>query len=194
MSPVIKVLVVEDDQDFRYLIQKMINKEADMQVVKACGTRQEAVRLAVETEPDIVLMDLNLSDLELEGIEASREIRVSTGAKVIILTAIENPALVIDASVKGFASGYVFKSQFESLVQTIRGTATGYTPQECLIRAAVLLVLSPAEQSVLEYIMGNTGGIQSSAKTISNQKTSILRKLGLRNQKELLHVMSKYGE
>ena len=82
----------------------------------------------------------------------------------------------------------------KGLKQVYVATEAGYTPQECLIRAAVLSVLSPAEQSVLEYIMGNTGGIQSSAKTISNQKTSILRKLGLRNQKELLHVMSKYGE
>lgn len=164
-----------------------------MEVVKACSTRCEAVRYASENAPDIVLMDLNLSDLELEGIEASKEIRISTYAKVIILTAIEDPTMVIDASVKAFASGYVFKSQFESLVQTIRSTANGYTPQECLIRAAVLSMLSPAEQAVLDYLMGNMDSILSSAKTISNQKTSILKKLGLKNQKELIQVMTNYG-
>ena len=192
MSQAIRVLVVEDDEDFRYLIGSALDAQPDMEAVGFCASREEAVREAKYQNPDIVLMDLNLSSTGMDGIAAAREIRLTTDAKVIILTAFDDPDTVIRASVEGLASGYVFKSRFASLVQTIRETAAGPTPQSYLICSAILSVLSPAERTVFERMMGKETELHSSSKTIANQKTVVLKKLGLRNHKELLHVFQHF--
>lgn len=184
----IRVLVVEDDVDFRYLIERAVSTQPDMEAVGLCGSRGEAVEAAGRLDPDIVLMDLNLSSTEMDGIEAARDIRLGTDAKVVLLTAFEDPGIVIGASVRALASAYVFKSQFASLIQTIRDTANGTTPQEYLIHSAILAPLSPAERTIFEQMMGKETQLHSAAKTIANQKTGLLKKLGFRNQKELLHV------
>lgn len=184
----IRILTVEDDPDFTTLILEMIGRQADMEVVGCCAGREEAVAEAKRLLPDIVLMDLNLSPTQLDGVDAAREIRIETETKVILLTAFENPRIVTDACRRAFASGYVFKSQFSFLAETIRKTANGHTPQEHLINSLILAELSPAERSILAMMMGSDLHLQSSQKTISNQKTSILKKLGLKSQKDLLHI------
>lgn len=184
----IRILIVEDDPDFTTLIHSMIDRQADMEAVGSCAGREEAVAEAKRLLPDIVLMDLNLSPTQLDGVDAAREIRIETETKVILLTAFENPHVVTDACRRAFASGYVFKSQFSFLAETIRKTANGHTPQEHLINSLILAELSPAERSILAMMLGSDLHLQSSQKTISNQKTSILKKLGLKSQKDLLHV------
>lgn len=68
----------------------------------------------------------------------------------------------------------LFKSQFEMLPETLRSTAAGPSPQELLIRALLLADLSPAERAVFSMMMGEDLHLQSSQKTISNQKTALL--------------------
>ena len=69
-------------------------------------------------------MDLDLRNVGRDGAETARAIRLETASKVMILTADDDPSTVIDASVRAFASGYVFKSQFTLLLPTIRETAS----------------------------------------------------------------------
>ena len=187
----IRILIVEDDLDFCYLIKNTLSTLDGFSVLGECQDASHALALAMELQPDIVLMDLNLSSTDLDGIEAGRQIRLATDAKIIILTAFEDPEIVIDACVGSFASAYVFKSQFEILEDTIRNTALGSTPQKYLIHAAILSCLSSAERSVFDLMLGKKVDLQSSSKTIANQKTSILKKLGLKSQKELLHIFSE---
>lgn len=187
----IRILIVEDDLDFCYLIKNTLSTLDDFSVLGECQDASHALALAMELQPDIVLMDLNLSSTDLDGIEAGRQIRLATDAKIIILTAFEDPEIVIDACVGSFASAYVFKSQFELLTDTIRNTACGSTPQKYLIHAAILSCLSPAEKSVFDLMLGKSVDLQSSSKTIANQKTSVLKKLGLKSQKELVHIFSE---
>ena len=188
MDNPIRVFIMEDDPDFCFLIRSTLLRQPDMQIVGAAAGREEAVLSATRLNPDIVLADLNLSYSKMDGIDAAREIRLATQAKIIILTAFENPQIVTEASKRAFASGYVFKSQFDFLVETIRKTAVGSTPQEHLIRQLLLSELSPAELSVMDMLLGGDIKLQSSQKTISNQKTSLLKKLGLKSQKELVHL------
>ena len=99
---------------------------------------------------------------------------------------------MVQASVKAFASAYVMKSQFPLLLPTIRETAQGVTPQAHLICSALLQSLTPAEMAVFQYMLGTPVTLHSSEKTIANQQTSILRKLGLQNKQQLRHVFSVY--
>ena len=184
----IRVLIVEDDDDFAYLIRDQLTRQGDMEVVGRARDRRGALALAQSLEPQVVLMDLSLSAAQMDGVEAARDIRIATGAKVVILTVYEDPKVVLEASRRAFASGYVFKSQFALIPETVRATARGTTPQEWMILSLILDRLSPAERGVLDYILGRTPEPVSSPKTMANQKTSILRKLGLHSQRELLRV------
>lgn len=184
----VKILIVEDDPDFCFLIKDSLKKENDMEVCGTASAPDQALVLAQALSPEIVLMDLNLTASSLDGIQAAKNIRLKTDARVIILTAFENPQIITEACRRSFASGYIFKSQFSLLTETIRKTAGGRTPQEHLIASLILSELSPAEYSVFELLMGKDLKLQSSPKTIANQKNNLLKKLGLSNQSELIHI------
>lgn len=188
MPDIIRILIVEDDADFCFLIKSMIAREEQMETIGCAFSRQEAVELASQLQPDIVLMDLNLSSVHLDGIETSREIRLHTDAKVIILTAFEDPQITIDACKNAFACAYVFKSQFSILPDTIRRAASGPTPQEYMINSLILSDLSAAERSVFLMMLGGDVKLKSTPKTIYNQKAALLKKLHLKSQLELAHI------
>lgn len=190
MTDNIQILIVEDDQDFSFLIKGMIQKEPRMQVAGCASNRRQAVDMACRLRPDIVLMDLNLSSTQLDGIEASREIRLLTDARIIILTAFEDPQITINACKQAYACAYVFKSQFSLLADTIRSAADGTSPQEQMINALILSDLSDAERSVFKLMLGKDICLKSTQKTIYNQKASLLKKLHLKNQAELIHIFS----
>lgn len=187
----ITILIVEDDEDFQYLIRQAVGRESSMTVVGCCASPEDAISLSQSLQPDVVLMDLNLSGSASDGIEASRRIRMMTDAKVLMLTSFEDPDTVIQAAVRGLAHGYIFKSQFSLLVESIKKTAEGITPQQFMIRSLALSCLSPAEYSIFEMMMGKEVSLQSSPKTIANQKTTVLKKLDLPSQNALIHVFQK---
>lgn len=178
--------------DFCRLISGTIQREKDLEVAGVCRTGGEAVASAREEEPDIVLMDLNLTGRDLDGISIARQIRLETRSKVIILTAYDAPETVISASTGALASGYVTKAQFFMLIPTIRQTMLGPTPQSHMICASLMNVLSPAEKSIFWGMLGKKTDCHSAQKTIANQQTSVLRKLKLANRQELIHVFAAY--
>ncbi len=189
MNKTIKILVVEDDADFAFLIKQQLSKQQGLLCVGLASNPREALKLAYDHMPEIVIMDLNLSNSEFDGVEVSKHIRIQTGAKVIILTSLESEQAVEYAVKKAFAADYLYKSQFSLLCDTIRFVAGGTTPHQLLIRKLILEDLSIAERSVLDMIIGKNIEIKSSNKTISNQKTSILKKLGLKNTDELIKLL-----
>lgn len=191
MAEKIKVLLIEDDPDFRYLIRQVVQKCDALSFVGAAGRGDEGVALAQALRPRVALIDLGLPGL-MDGVEAARMIRLSTEARVLILTSCEDTETIIRASRQAFASGYVFKSQCQTLSDAICRTGEGTTPQATLIRELALSVLSPAERSVVEMSLGGDAALRSAGKTIANQKTSIFRKLGLRNTAELVHIFGNW--
>ena len=188
MKAPIQILIVDDDPDFLFLIQKMLAKHPEFKIAGACRSKQAAVTMALSTQPDIVLMDLNLGASPADGIQASREIRILTSAKVLILTALEEPEIILRTTKRAFASGYIFKHQMALLPENISALAKGHTAQEYQIAMAALSELSKAEMSVFQSLIGKDIKLHSSPKTIANQTTQILKKLGLDNKKELAHV------
>jgi DNA-binding NarL/FixJ family response regulator len=195
MENKIKVLLIEDDSDFVYLIKKEIEKDEKLKYLGYASNKALGAAMAREHNPGIVVTDLNLSGSELDGIDAAKEIRLTTGAKILLLTSFEQPGIVIDAAKKAFAAGYIFKSQCSTLLtDTIYKTATSVTPQELFIRELILAELTSAERSVLDDLTaGNTkAATPSSLKTIANQKTSIFKKLGLKNTDELFAVFRNW--
>lgn len=192
-AALIKVLLVEDDEDFAFLMKKLLSRQPDIQIVGYCGDEDTVMEMVRREIPDVVLMDLNLGNSSADGIRLSRQIRIETDAKVLILTALNTPDIIMRAAREAFASGYIFKNQLSFLVENIRAISKEYTAQEYLIASSALSILSDAEMAVFQIMMGKENDFHSSAKTLSNQKGRIIKKLGLKNQKELVHVFKMFS-
>jgi DNA-binding NarL/FixJ family response regulator len=86
MGSPVRVLVVEDNDVFREALVLLLGQEADVEVVGDVAGGEEAVELAAEVEPDVVLLDYRLPGMD--GVQATRELRrVCPGAAVVALTA-----------------------------------------------------------------------------------------------------------
>ena len=135
----VRVFIVEDDKDFIFLIEKMLERQPEITVIGSCSKKEDAVKMVCALQPQIVIMDLNLGTSEADGIRISREIRLLTDAKVLILTSLDSPEIVLKAAKEAFASGYIFKNQPNLLVENILALAKGYTAQEYLIASMAIL-------------------------------------------------------
>jgi DNA-binding NarL/FixJ family response regulator len=121
---VIRILVVDDFVPWQHLVLRFLESETDLQIISTAVDGTEAVRKAKELQPDLILMDLSLP--EMDGIEATRQIRiVSPGSRVLFLTDHSEPDIVQAAFDVG-ASGYVLKSDFSAgLIPGVRAVLLG---------------------------------------------------------------------
>jgi DNA-binding NarL/FixJ family response regulator len=102
-----RVLIADDHPIFRHGVQAMLAVAADLTCVGEARTGQEAVDLAASLQPDVILMDLQMP--ELNGIEATRRIlAASPRIRVLMVTMFEDDASVFTA-MKAGARGYVLK-------------------------------------------------------------------------------------
>ncbi len=119
---VIRVVVADDEPLFAAMVEAMLSGEEDISVVGKARDGREAVRLARDLNPDLVLMDVSMP--VMDGIEATREIRErDPGACVVILTGGTSPA-DIDRARKAGAAAYITKDRIATeLVAEIRRVA-----------------------------------------------------------------------
>jgi DNA-binding NarL/FixJ family response regulator len=127
----IRILIAEDQALVRRGTTVLLSMEPDMQVVGEACDGIEAVAMAVELRPDVVLMDLHMP--RLGGVAATREItRSLPGTQVLVLTTLNDDETVFEA-VRAGALGYLLKDVTEQeLLDTIRALRRGesrLTPQ-----------------------------------------------------------------
>lgn len=118
-KPMIKVLVVDDHPVFREGLKLLLNSSGDIQVIGEAENGREAVRLAQQLRPDVILLDVAMP--VLNGMEASRQIlRELPTARVLILSSYREDEFVQTALNNGVA-GYVAKhSATKEVLDAIR--------------------------------------------------------------------------
>lgn len=121
---VTRILLVDDFVPWQHLVLRSLEAETDLQIISTAVDGTEAVQKAEELQPDLILMDLNLPGMN--GIEATRQIRiVSPGSKILFLTDHSEPD-VVQAAFEAGASGYVLKSDFNAdLISAVRAVLLG---------------------------------------------------------------------
>src|SRR5690348_6277262 len=117
-----RVLVVDDEELLREGLRMMLQAEADIEVVGEASNGADAIRLTNELDPDVVLMDIRMPDLD--GIEATKRIsRSSPRTRVLVLTTFDLDEYVYRA-LKAGASGFLLKdANRERLVAAVRAVA-----------------------------------------------------------------------
>ncbi|MEZ5414115.1 MAG: response regulator transcription factor [Opitutaceae bacterium] len=122
----ISILLVDDSALVRQGVRSVITLEPenDIHVVGEAGTIKEAITMAKELQPDIILLDIRLPDGS--GLDAAADIlRVAPKCRILILTSFTNDELVYNAVIAG-VHGYLMKELDPSgLVRAIRDTAAG---------------------------------------------------------------------
>jgi len=103
----IRVLVADDHALFRQALRGILSTEPDLELIGEAGDGEEAVRMAAELVPDVVLMDVRMP--KLAGIEAARQISTELPTtKIVMLTVSDDDSDLFEA-IKAGASGYLLK-------------------------------------------------------------------------------------
>lgn len=118
------ILLIDDHPLLRRGIKQLVDMEEDMTVVGQASNATEGVRIAVELEPDLILLDLNMPDIN--GIEAIGMLREQgVGSRIIIFTVSDHEDDVV-AALRAGADGYLLKDmEPEDMIRQLHQAAVG---------------------------------------------------------------------
>ncbi len=118
----IRVLIADDHRLFAEALEAILAAESSIEVVGRARNGSEALELALELEPDVVLMDISMP--VMDGVEATRRIRQARPAACVLMLTGSNATADVDRSRGAGAAGYVTKDRIASeLVDAILETA-----------------------------------------------------------------------
>jgi len=114
----IRVLIADDHRLFAEALEAILSGDARIELVGLAADGNEAVRLAAEEKPDVVLMDISMP--RMDGIDAARAIRAGDGDVRILMLTGSNARDDVDRARKAGAAGYVTKDRIAAeLVEAI---------------------------------------------------------------------------
>ena len=207
----ITILLVDDHKVLRDGLRALLESEADLSVVAEAGNGRDAIRLAQELQPDIIVMDLGLPDISgLEAISAIRDAKVDS--RIIVLSMYVRREFVRPAIEAG-CDGYLPKSSTHtSLLEAIRVVLTGERylhPKAATALVESVMVkkseaelykqLSEREQDVLRFTaLGFTSRetgekLIISSKTVETYRHRAMEKLGLAHRSDLVKFALRAG-
>lgn len=192
----IRLLIVDDHPAFRRGLELMLSDVDDIEVVAQAASGEEAVELAVQATPDVVLMDLRMPGLD--GIECTRRLkRLHSSLSVVVLTMFEDDASVF-AAMRAGARGYVLKgADQDEIERAVRAAAAGEAIFGPAIADRVILhfaqggdhpratfpSLTQREREVLSLIANGKGNaaiaheLGINLKTVRNHVSNVFTKL-----------------
>ncbi|HET7017163.1 MAG TPA: response regulator transcription factor [Streptosporangiaceae bacterium] len=209
----LRLLVADDQAVVRIGFTAMLDSQPDLTVVGAAADGRQAVSLARELHPDVVLMDIRMP--VLDGIEATRQLNtIQDPPRVLVLTTFDLDDYVYDALRAG-ASGFLLKDATpEQILTAVRVVGSG----EALLAPSVtrrliaefasrakltvpqeLRRLTAREREVLLLVAGGltnaeiAGQLYLAEQTVKSHVSSILLKLGLRDRVQAVILAYESG-
>lgn len=210
----IKVLIADDHEIVRSGVRMLIDVESDMSVVGEAADGNEAVTMAKQLRPDVVVMDISMPDLT--GIEATKAMQASSPEVHVVGLTMHSDERYFFELLKAGASGYVVKGGApHELIDAIRAAAqgkayihpslagkliSGYVQQSASSGgSAATGSLTEREQEILQLIAGGLTSRQIADKliisinTVERHRSNIMTKLDLHNKAELVKYAFQKG-
>jgi len=217
----IRLMLADDHQVIRTGLKSFLETQADLEVVAEAGTGNEAINRALETRPDIIIMDISMPGMD--GLEATRKLKEQWNEAVVLALTVHEDKYYFMKMLEAGASGYLTKqAASDELVQAIHAVADGHIylqpalarwlldDYQSLIKptnssktenagAVGLEALSARERGVLEMVgqglsnneIGEKLGL--SPKTIMRHRERIMRKLNMHSRTELIKFAIRSG-
>ena len=198
------VLIADDDDLMRVGLAGVLSSDANIEVIGEVATGRQAVDRACRLQPDVVLMDVRMPDLD--GIAATRELsRAAPNVRILVLTTFEQDDYIL-SSLRAGASGFLLKrTPPEQLIAAVHTTAAGdsllspsvtrrvidhVARQPTADQSALqrLKDLTPREREVLELVARGLSNAEIAAALIVEESTvkthvkRVLSKLNLRDR------------
>ena len=209
-----KILLADDHKITRQGLRSLLEKQPDMKVVAEAEDGREAVRLARELHPDVVIMDVSMPDLN--GMAATRQILGKSKKVKIIALSMHSDTLFISEMLKSGASGYLLKDcAFEELREAIRTVIAGNIYLSPAISDVVVddylhrlsktgpsdsgEILTDREREVLQLMAEGKSTKQIarelyiSVKTVETHRRQIMNKLNIHTVAELTKYAIRKG-
>lgn len=181
MGP-IRVLIVDDHEVVREGLRAMIEDEEGIQVIGEAGDGAEALAIARELNPDLVLMDIQMP--RLDGVETTRRLKtLLPKTSVVMISVFDDDSHVIEA-IRAGAAGYILKDcSRDLLVHTVMAVSAG----------GVLLkseLLQKALESIASHHTQGAGEIPAGADTLTAREIDVLKLIveGLTNKQIALEL------
>ena len=208
----ISVLIADDHTIVRSGVRLLLEAETDIRVVGEALNGREALELAESLQPDVVLMDITMP--EMDGLEATKEIKTRfPQINVLVLTMHRSDEYFFEM-LKAGASGYILKgAKTSELINAVRVVYQGEvflypTMTQKLVNGYLKLsewdeevgpTLSPREKEILSLLAEGYSSkeiadrLVISPSTVHSHRGNLMDKLGLNNRRELIQFARKRG-
>ena len=209
MPDSIRILIVDDHAVVREGLRTFLELQDGLEVVGEAGDGEEALPLAEQLKPDVVLMDLVMP--KLDGVGAMQELRRRVpGARVIVLTSFLEDDRLLPA-IRAGAAGYLLKNvQPQELARAVRLADEGETLIDPAVAARLVSAvadgqadepepLTPREQEVLELIGRGYSNkrialeLGVAEKTVKTHVSHVLAKLGVSDRTQAALYAARLG-
>lgn len=198
----IRVVIAEDHPVVRSGLRLLLGEQPDIEIVAEASNGLEAVQAATELSPSLILMDISMP--ELNGLEATRQLRASFPQLPILVLTMHEDVRYFLSLLKAGANGYIVKGAAPGdLVSAVRSVAAGegylYPSLAKFLSQEKNPELSPREMEVLQLTaQGMTAkGVGKdlciSANTVERHRANIMAKLGVSNRSELVRYAIERG-
>jgi two-component system response regulator NreC len=208
----IRVLIADDHVMVRQGFSVLLNAQPDMEVIGEASDGHEMVDLAENLQPDVVLADISMPNLN--GIEATNLIHRRYPEMPVVIITIHTSSLYVIRALRNGAVGYLVKTDdFQYVIQAIKTVTQGRRylssqVSEQIIDAVISGTnmdenlddrISTREREILQLIAeGNTNSqiakkLVISARTVETHRTNLMRKLGLTSQIDILRYAIQHG-
>ena len=203
MSKKITVLLVDDHSLVRRGFRRMLEDEADMEVVGEAGDGEESVRLAKEQQPQVVVMDCALPGMN--GLQATRLIVESCPDTAVLMLSMHSENTWVKQAIDAGAKGYVLKDAMDlELGAAIRKVAAGESVFDPKVEQKSVLKgerasLTHRELEVLQKIVDGKSNkeiateLELSANTVAVHRANIMNTLGIHKTAELVVYAIRTG-
>jgi DNA-binding NarL/FixJ family response regulator len=204
MEKKITVLLVDDHSLVRRGFRRMLEDEADMEVVGEAGSGEESVKLAKQLRPRVVVMDCALPGMN--GLQATREIIDEAPETAVLMLSMHSESTWVRQAIEAGARGYVLKNALDlELGAAIRKVAAGETvfdpevEQKSVLKGERSSALTQRELEVLQLIVDGKSNkeiattLDLSANTIAVHRANIMNTLGIHKTAELVVYAIRAG-
>lgn len=200
----VTALLVDDHALVRRGFRRMLEDDPEISVIGEAGNGKQAVRLALELEPAVTVMDCALP--EISGIEATRRIREKLPEARILMLSMHAEETLVRQALDAGAQGYILKNAADlDLIRAVKAIAAGKQVLDpTLAKPAVLkgeraAGLTPRELEILQHIVAGksnkeiAGDLNLSVNTVAVHRANIMDSLGIHKTAELVVYAIRNG-